>query len=61
METAIVIRGVVSEKQFIPNEPMPDVEGPAKLIIYLQDATKPILPNGFVLFGRSAGRQTAEK
>ncbi len=60
MEAAIVIRGVVSKKQFISDEPMPDVEGPAKLIIYLKDATKPILLNGLAPFGLSAGWQDTE-
>jgi hypothetical protein len=34
MDTALVIHGKIAEKQFIADEPMPDVEGPAELIVY---------------------------
>ena len=34
MDTAIVIHGKIAEKQFVSDEPMPDVEGPAELIVY---------------------------
>ena len=30
----IVIHGKIAEKQFISDEPMPNVEGPAELIVY---------------------------
>jgi hypothetical protein len=62
METAIVIRGVVSEKQFFPNEPMPDVEGPAELIVYAKEAAKPILPGKsmFEFFGKAPQLRSAQ-
>jgi hypothetical protein len=34
MDTAFIIHGKIAEKQFISDEPMPDVEGPAELIVY---------------------------
>ena len=37
MDTALVIHGKIAEKQFISDEPMPDVEGPAELIVYPKD------------------------
>ena len=44
MDAAIVIHGVISERQFVADEPLPDVEGPAELIVYPKDAAKPVLP-----------------
>jgi hypothetical protein len=40
MDAAIVIHGTMFARQFISNEPMPDVEGPAELIIYPKDASQ---------------------
>ena len=34
MGAALVIHGKIAERQFISDEPMPDVEGPAELIVY---------------------------
>jgi hypothetical protein len=55
MDAAIVIHGVISEKQFISDEPMPDVEGPAELIVYPKDTAKPIVPGKsmFEFFGKA--------
>ncbi len=62
MDTAIVIHGTISAKQFISDEPMPDVEGPAELIVYAKDATKPILPGKsmFEFFGKAPQLRSAE-
>lgn len=34
MDTALIIRGRFANKAFISNDPMPDVEGLAELIVY---------------------------
>jgi hypothetical protein len=62
MDTAIVIHGMLSAKQFISNEPMPDVEDPAELIVYAKDAPKPILPGKsmFEFFGKAPQLRSAE-
>jgi hypothetical protein len=62
MDTAIVIHGMLSAKQFISDEPMPDVEGPAELIVYAKEAAKPILPGKsmFEFFGKAPQLRSAE-
>jgi hypothetical protein len=40
MNTALVIHGKIAERQFISDEPMPDVEGPAELIVYPKNASE---------------------
>ena len=60
MDTAIVIHGIISAKQFISDEPMPDVEGPAELIVYPKDAAKPILLNKLAPFDLSTKWQDTE-
>jgi hypothetical protein len=62
MDAAVVIHGIISEKQFISNEPIPDVEGPAELIVYPKDATQQI-PTGtsmFDFFGKAPQLRSAE-
>ena len=34
MNGSLVIHGKVSGQVFVPDEPMPDIEGPAELIVY---------------------------
>ena len=34
MSGSLIIRGKVRDQVFVPNEPMPDIEGPAELIVY---------------------------
>ena len=38
MDAAFVIHGKVAERAFVSDEPMPDVEGPAELIVYTRGA-----------------------
>lgn len=62
MDSAIVIHGIIAEKQFISNEPMPDVEGPAELIVHPTVAAEPI-PKGksmFEFFGKAPKLRSAE-
>ncbi len=62
MDAAIVIHGVLSERQFVADEPLPDVEGPAELIVYPKDAAKPVLPGKsmFEFFGKAPQLRSAE-
>jgi hypothetical protein len=62
MDTAIVIHGKLAEKQFVSNEPMPDVEGLAELIVYpkpLSDREK-TRTSIFELFGKAEHLRPAE-
>jgi hypothetical protein len=34
MKPSLVIHGKVSGQVFVPDEPIPDIEGPAELIVY---------------------------
>jgi len=36
MNESLIIHGKISGQVFVPDEPMPDVEGPAELIVYPQ-------------------------
>jgi hypothetical protein len=63
METAIVIHGVVVEKHFISDEPMPDVEGAAELIIYPRKdvlGEKTARVSMFDLFGKAEHLRSGE-
>jgi hypothetical protein len=41
MSEAIVVRGTYAGQAFIPGEPMPLVEGPAELIVFLRERSVP--------------------
>jgi hypothetical protein len=62
MDTAIVIHGIITERQFISDEPMPDVEGPAELIVYPREATRQKTPavSIFDLFGKAEHLRSGE-
>jgi hypothetical protein len=62
MDTALVIHGKITEKQFVPDEPMPDVEGPAELIVYPSGVAQQV-PGGksmFEFFGKAPQLRSAE-
>jgi hypothetical protein len=62
MDAAIVIHGIISARQFVSNEPMPDVEGPAELIVYPKEGVRPIVPGKsmFEFFGKAPQLRSAE-
>jgi hypothetical protein len=62
MSEAIVIRGIYSGQRFIPNEPMPLVEGGAELIVFPQvkPASSQQVRSIFDLFGKAPVLRTAE-
>mgnify|MGYP000641174900 CR=1 FL=1 len=41
MVSPVVIRGAFANRVFVPEEPLPDVEGRAELIVYAQTTTEP--------------------
>jgi hypothetical protein len=62
MDAAIVIHGIISARQFVSDEPMPDVEGPAELIVYPKGATRQETPRAsiFDLFGKAEHLRSGE-
>jgi hypothetical protein len=62
MDAAIVIHGKIAERQFISDEPMPDVEGPAELIVHPTTGTQePPRPRSmFEFFGKAPQLRSAE-
>jgi hypothetical protein len=63
MDAAIVIHGKIAAGQFIADEPMPNVEGQAQLIVYAKDATRaePRAASVFELFGKAEYRRSGEE
>ena len=62
MNTALIIHGKIAEKQFISDEPMPDVEGPAELIIFAKAPPndKKSAASMFDLFGKAEHLRSGE-
>ena len=62
MDTAIVIHGKIAEGQFVSDEPMPDVEGLAELIVYPNRTSQEEKPavSIFDLFGKADHLRSAE-
>ena len=62
MQKALVIRGRLAQKTFVSDDPMPDVEGPAELIVY---AEKPmqgpsVSESAFGVFGKAEQLRSAD-
>jgi hypothetical protein len=62
MNTALVIRGTFAHRAFVSDEPMPDVEGPAELIVYpaAASAEKPQGHSMFSVFGTAPRLRSGE-
>ena len=62
MDTALIIHGKIAKKQFVSDEPMPDVEGPAELIVYSKDTPRQEKTgiSVFDLFGKAEHLRSAE-
>jgi hypothetical protein len=62
MAEALVIRGRYVGQTFVPDEPLPVVEGTAELIVFPGTAAPrpPSCPSIFDLFGKAARHRTAE-
>jgi hypothetical protein len=65
MNNALVIRGRVCAGTFVSDEPVPDVEAPAELIVYAQaEPTTGGEPSGksiFDLFGKAGHLRSAQE
>lgn len=62
MQKPLVIRGRFSERSFRADDPMPDVEGPAELIVFPHDRPEQRQAGGSVLdlFGRARHLRSAD-
>lgn len=62
MSEAIVVRGNYVGQAFVPDEPLPLVEGPAELIVFPLEKTVPPSPalSIFDLFGKAPRLRSAE-
>jgi hypothetical protein len=58
MESPVVIRGTFANRAFVPEGPLPEAEGPAELIVYVQSAGQP--PSIYDAFGKAKRPRTAE-
>jgi len=59
MNSIVVIRGVFSNKVFVPTDPLPEAEGPAELIVHATSANKP-RHSIYDAFGTAECLRTAE-
>jgi hypothetical protein len=62
MDSPLIIRGTFSNKTFVPTDPLPEAEGPAELIVHVQE---PLADEGddtslFDLFGKAPQLRSAE-
>ncbi len=60
MNPALVIRGRYQNQTFVPDEPMPLVEGRAELIVFPAAARPNVPPSIFDLFGKAPRLRSAE-
>jgi hypothetical protein len=59
MDSPVIIRGVFSNKVFVPTDPLPEAEGPAELIVHTQPPRTPG-HSIYEAFGKAAHPRTAE-
>ena len=55
----LIIRGTFSNKVFVPADPLPEVEGPAELIVHVQ-SPEDDRPSIYDAFGKAKQPRTAE-
>jgi hypothetical protein len=62
MEKALIIRGTVVDRAFVPDEPLPNIEGRAELIIHVETAppADPKTPSIFDVIGKAPRLRSAE-
>lgn len=60
MDPPVIIRGVFSNKVFVPMDPLPEAEGPAELIVHAGLPTEPS-HSIFDAFGTAKHLRTAEE
>ena len=49
MDTPVIIHGKVVNREFVPDQPLPDIEGPAELIVHAQSSRRSM----FDVFGKA--------
>jgi hypothetical protein len=59
MDSPVVIRGIFSNKVFVPTDPLPEAEGPAELIVHTQ-RPETSRHSIYEAFGKAAQPRTAE-
>ena len=63
MSGSLIIHGKVRDQVFVPDEPMPDIEGPAELIVHLVADPRPGAlgtPSVFDFIGKASEPRSAE-
>jgi hypothetical protein len=62
METAVVIRGKLTNRAFVSDDPMPALEGPAELIVYAPSPAPTEADDAllFDLFGKAPQLRSGE-
>ncbi len=59
MDSPVIIRGTFSNKTFVPLDPLPELEGPAELIVHAQPR-KEKRASIYDAFGKAERPRTAE-
>ena len=61
MDSPVIIRGMFSNKTFVPAEPLPEAEGPAELIVHTDhtESSKDTRPSIYDAFGKAKHLRTA--
>jgi hypothetical protein len=59
MGAPVIIRGIFSNKVFVPTDPLPEAEGPAELIVHTQPPAT-ARPSIYDAFGKARRLRTAE-
>lgn len=59
MDSPVIIRGVFSNKVFVPTDPLPEAEGPAELIVH-PEVAKERRHSIFEVLGAAEHLRTAE-
>jgi hypothetical protein len=59
MDLPVIIRGMFSNKVFVPTDPLPEAEGPAELIVHAQ-TPRASRHSIYDAFGKAAQPRTAE-
>ena len=60
MENVLVIHGVFANKTFVPDKPVPEVQGRADLIVYPGSASSPANVSVFELCGKAPVLRSGE-
>jgi hypothetical protein len=59
MNSPVIIRGVFSNKVFVPTDPLPEADGPAELIVHTELSKEPT-HSIYDAFGTAEHLRTAE-